>query len=402
MSDNRSFISDNTRFHNGSFVYGRAYDEQSRSPVPKLQTAFRQIPTPGPSRHVPSAASLSPVFHDPGRVNDSGPYGTSPDVHTPVTFSQALHHSPSYRDQYSQMNSPSYYSPAEGSLPYTYPQPTSRVTDACSLASHSSSSHSPPAAPEQRLPSAQEKSPTTYIAPRSTPKRREKPRIALAPDQPLTTQGKPRARVYVACVQCRTRKIRCDGAKPTCHNCSRRTANGSEPLTPCQYDAAPKRRGPDKNPGSRQRLTTQEITEGGKVRRRRRRDTMPTDRTVPMTAQASSAPSSNVTGNMPHAVMTQIRPPNVLTSAVEALTRAPPEVTNTSHTLGKSDPYHGAQQPGVVQTAGLTTSPSNLIPSAGSISHPSSALQHIVPVNEPQFPQVRVLRTVPSYAAVPV
>jgi hypothetical protein len=31
--------------------------------------------------------------------------------------------------------------------------------------------------------------------------RREKPRIELAPDQPLTTQGKPRARVYVACVQ---------------------------------------------------------------------------------------------------------------------------------------------------------------------------------------------------------
>lgn len=31
--------------------------------------------------------------------------------------------------------------------------------------------------------------------------RREKPRIELAPDQPPTTQGKPRARVYVACLQ---------------------------------------------------------------------------------------------------------------------------------------------------------------------------------------------------------
>lgn len=31
--------------------------------------------------------------------------------------------------------------------------------------------------------------------------RREKPRIDLAPDQPPTTQGKPRARVYVACLQ---------------------------------------------------------------------------------------------------------------------------------------------------------------------------------------------------------
>jgi hypothetical protein len=32
-------------------------------------------------------------------------------------------------------------------------------------------------------------------------KRREKPRIELALDQPPTTQGKPRARVYVACLQ---------------------------------------------------------------------------------------------------------------------------------------------------------------------------------------------------------
>ncbi|KAL7279934.1 hypothetical protein ACG7TL_006345 [Trametes sanguinea] len=31
--------------------------------------------------------------------------------------------------------------------------------------------------------------------------RREKPRLELAPDQPLTTQGKPRTRVYLACVQ---------------------------------------------------------------------------------------------------------------------------------------------------------------------------------------------------------
>lgn len=31
--------------------------------------------------------------------------------------------------------------------------------------------------------------------------RRTKEKIALAPDQPPTTQGKPRARVYVACLQ---------------------------------------------------------------------------------------------------------------------------------------------------------------------------------------------------------
>lgn len=73
----------------------------------------------------------------------------------------------------------------------------------------------------------------------------------------------------------RTRKIRCDGAKPACHNCSRRTtATGG----PCSYDSAPKRRGPDKTPGARQR-TAREISlerreeEGASRRRRRRRDT---------------------------------------------------------------------------------------------------------------------------------
>jgi hypothetical protein len=37
--------------------------------------------------------------------------------------------------------------------------------------------------------------------PRPRKPRREKPRIDLAPDQPPTTQGKPRERVYVACLQ---------------------------------------------------------------------------------------------------------------------------------------------------------------------------------------------------------
>ncbi|KAI1789635.1 hypothetical protein LXA43DRAFT_1152573, partial [Ganoderma leucocontextum] len=94
--------------------------------------------------------------------------------------------------------------------------------------------------------------------------RREKPRLELAPDQPLTTQGKPRTRVYVACAQCRGRKIRCDGAKPICHNCSRRTENPHI----CTYDTAPKRRGPDRVPGARQRAAG---SNGDKPTRRRRR-----------------------------------------------------------------------------------------------------------------------------------
>lgn len=68
----------------------------------------------------------------------------------------------------------------------------------------------------------------------------------------------------------RTRKIRCDGAKPQCHNCSRRSKNGED----CTYDAVPKRRGPDKTPGARQRMAREARagSEGGVAARRRRRN----------------------------------------------------------------------------------------------------------------------------------
>ncbi|KAK1226275.1 hypothetical protein PQX77_010748 [Marasmius sp. AFHP31] len=115
-------------------------------------------------------------------------------------------------------------------------------------------------------------------------KSRQKPKIELSPDQPTTTQGKQRKRVYVACLQwyvaieslarhflsqfsSRTRKIRCDGAKPVCHNCHHRTNNNGE----CNYDAVPRRRGPDKTPGARQRTGREIGSSEPTVRRRRRR-----------------------------------------------------------------------------------------------------------------------------------
>ncbi|KAI0330797.1 hypothetical protein GY45DRAFT_1323136 [Cubamyces sp. BRFM 1775] len=78
----------------------------------------------------------------------------------------------------------------------------------------------------------------------------KKTRIALDPSQPtVTAQGQPRARVYVACHECRSRKVRCDGAKPICYNCHRRSPD----TTACTYDSVPKRRGQDKAPGTRVR-----------------------------------------------------------------------------------------------------------------------------------------------------
>ncbi|KAG7088294.1 hypothetical protein E1B28_012305 [Marasmius oreades] len=98
-------------------------------------------------------------------------------------------------------------------------------------------------------------------------KSRQKPKIELAPDQPTTTQGKQRKRVYVACAQCRARKIRCDGAKPVCHNCHQRANGNGE----CNYDSVPRRRGPDKTPGARQRMARDSRDSDSTIRRRRKR-----------------------------------------------------------------------------------------------------------------------------------
>ncbi|KAI0743811.1 hypothetical protein C8Q80DRAFT_1183246 [Daedaleopsis nitida] len=79
-------------------------------------------------------------------------------------------------------------------------------------------------------------------------RKRIRPKVDLAPGQPPTARGNPRIRVFVACYQCRARKIRCDGAKPICHNCQKRPSEASQ----CNYDSGPNRRGREKG-GSRAR-----------------------------------------------------------------------------------------------------------------------------------------------------
>ncbi len=67
----------------------------------------------------------------------------------------------------------------------------------------------------------------------------------------------------------RTRKIRCDGAKPKCFHCTQREGNNE-----CTYDALPKRRGPDKVQGARTRGTRPQGEDPPRRRRRRRSTTV--------------------------------------------------------------------------------------------------------------------------------
>jgi len=67
----------------------------------------------------------------------------------------------------------------------------------------------------------------------------------------------------------RARKIRCDSTRPGCDNCARRSSQ-------CEYDAVPKRRGPDKRPGTRRRSCKKRPVDGEDsptIRKRRKTET---------------------------------------------------------------------------------------------------------------------------------
>lgn len=88
----------------------------------------------------------------------------------------------------------------------------------------------------------------------------------------------------------RSRKIRCDGAKPVCHNCHTRPPTGSA-MGECNYDPAPKRRGPDKVQGARTRTTHPRDEQGEPPRRRRRRTATAPEEPVALPSELFTPPS---------------------------------------------------------------------------------------------------------------
>lgn len=256
--------------------------------IPESLPSITSMSLPGipPSRHSPdSRANMNPNFASPA----PGSYGHS---HTYVSeldsSSRSQYGSNSgmldyvTRDPRLASETDSYYRssmmsrPPVATVDFVSQLSSALIHDPPTLSNAESRSSRSPEQPDEEVDDTADGRRT----------RREKPRIELAPDQPLTTQGKPRARVYVACLQCRTRKIRCDGAKPQCHNCSRRSKSGDE----CTYDAVPKRRGPDKTPGARQRMArdahvgSESDVAASRRRRRKRREVSATNTISDQTA----------------------------------------------------------------------------------------------------------------------
>ena len=241
------------------------------------------------------------------RVGPSGQAGSSPEPHhyalpAPDGVGPAAVAQPSVHDQQFQLASPRAFATREtplglgsyesAGLSYYSRSPDDMLSSSASLDSPQGDASTDGPSPSPRVlpmlppkleseagpstlldtvPDAQSTGSATTTTRRKKSTRRKKPFIELAPGQPLTSQGSARERVFLACspwyvstleifisglllfTKCcasRHRKARCNGAKPVCSSCQQRKNMGGE----CLYDPSPKRRGPDKIPGTRQRM----------------------------------------------------------------------------------------------------------------------------------------------------
>ncbi|KAJ7760838.1 hypothetical protein DFH07DRAFT_883807 [Mycena maculata] len=114
---------------------------------------------------------------------------------------------------------------------------------------------------------------------------------ASHPSSPTSRQGSSKeistVATVVACRQCRGRKIRCDSTRPSCNNCVRRKNE-------CIYDAAPKRRGPDKRPGTRQRSCKKRPVDGSSPPPSKRKRKASSASTVTAAADHSTTGSTSL------------------------------------------------------------------------------------------------------------
>jgi hypothetical protein len=204
-------------------------------------------------------------------------------------------------------------------------------------------------------------------SPRTRPKKkttRKKPFIELALGQPPTSQGTTRERVFIACLPwyvlnhvplsfahqghaSRQRKIRCDGGLPVCYSCNQRKHHADE----CSYDPSPKRRGPDKVPGTRRRTPRNADSVVGDLppaRRRRRKS----DDCMNTTAPSQSSPDTDNRNITPMDMVVSTHSPTSAPSSVDGFVYSPEDASRRS----------GSSHHGLSRQYGSTAFDRHLIP----------------------------------------
>lgn len=131
------------------------------------------------------------------------------DLHPEVALSPSSHYRLAQNNGNNQFPKDFHHRPQPNALLSTLPPLMTSAVDTSMLLAHrhfepSSATTASSYGDDLSSPQVEDHSPTSpngsgEARPRKN--RRDKPRIKLAPDQPMTSHGKQRSRVYVACVQ---------------------------------------------------------------------------------------------------------------------------------------------------------------------------------------------------------
>lgn len=164
---------------------------------PDISSAFYDDSSLRESFNGPRTSSSSTPESIPSLIPQVPPRSEFQDTHVGIPY-------PSYPEEFLHATLPTVsqteqarVNPSEGSQILASSQlPPGELPD--QLSYNYISANTPPSASGSSTPDLSAPSEPSM---RQRKNRREKPHLRLAPDQPLTTSGTPRARVYVACAQ---------------------------------------------------------------------------------------------------------------------------------------------------------------------------------------------------------
>lgn len=198
------------------------------SPSDENMNTFRlPLNTTLPSPHPPSQYDYHPhhpqdFHHDRHDAHSQASYrnhphlpehpstSVAPTVHSnsspsPTAYPQSRQHHPHQEMVPDMMYNPHPSEPSSSTFNRSYapsgPQSYTHSHSSTSLSPQLETTPSVPSSAPNPVKNEDNQAPVASASSSRPTKRREKPKIELAADQPLTTQGKPRARVYVACLQ---------------------------------------------------------------------------------------------------------------------------------------------------------------------------------------------------------
>ncbi|KAG8996572.1 hypothetical protein FRB93_000714 [Tulasnella sp. JGI-2019a] len=191
---------------------------------------------------------------------------------------------------------------------------------------------------------------------------------------------------HLACGACRTRKVRCDGGRPSCSSCRKRHSEAN-----CSYDITHKRRGPDKKPGRKRRpsgiLSSAERSANG--HRQTKRNATPNLRsnvTLTTMSQVLRRPLQDQ-AHEPRTVLSHQVGSFALETSLPRPLDAPGAVATRQLVLQPLSQLSGPSRTAHLQSADPASSPQRLSPHGNLNIHPSIDTRFITHQSISQVPK---------------